>query len=168
MYFLGLDTGYARLGYGIISLQRKKNHPRIEDYGIFETAKESSDGERLLELESKLVGLLQEHPVAACAVEEVFFRKSLSTGVRLIQARGVILLTLAKKRIPVLSVSPTRLKKMLTGYGSADKRQVQNMVAKLLHLPNLPEPDDAADALALSLCSWLNVNSLIERQRSGL
>ena len=166
MYFLGLDTGYARLGYGIISLQqKKKNHPQIEDYGIFETARESSDGDRLLELESKLARLLQEKPVVACAVEEVFFRKNLSTGVRLLQARGVILLTLARSRIPVLSVSPTRLKKMLTGYGSADKRQVQNMVARLLNLSKIPEPDDAADALALSLCSWLNVNSLVEQTK---
>ena len=166
MHFLGLDTGYARLGYGIISVGERENRLKIESYGIIETSKEFSDGDRLLELEAKLAAVLKNNPVVSCALEEVFFRKNLSTGIRLIQARGVILLTLAKKKIPVLSVSPTRMKKMLTGYGSADKKQVQNMVAKLLNLSNIPEPDDAADALALSLCSWLTVNSLVEKHKA--
>ena len=164
MYFLGLDTGYARLGYGLIFSEKRESHLQIKDYGIVETSTELSDSERLLELEAKLVEILNNYPVSSCALEEVFFRKNLSTGVKLIQARGVILLTLARKKIPVLNVSPTRVKKMLTGYGSADKRQVQNMVKKLLELSEIPKPDDAADALALSLCSWLNVDLLIEGQ----
>ena len=154
-FFLGLDTGYARLGYGIIQSTEKNNLPEIVEHGVIETQKNQSDTQRLLFIEDFLNQILNKIKIHACALEEVFIRKNLSTGVRLLQSRGVTLLVLGKHDVPVHSISPTAAKKTLTGSGSAGKRQMQNMIVKLLHLKSMPKPDDAADAIALSLCAWL-------------
>ena len=97
--------------------------------------------------------------ISSCAVEEVFFRKNLTTGVKLLQARGVLMLALHKKKIPLVEISPTSMKKMITGYGAADKKQMQKMITRILNLSALPEPDDAADALGLAICSWLRTKN---------
>ena len=163
-FFLGLDTGYARLGYGILKVAENTNQLHLETCGVIETKSGKTNGERLLELELGLIHLLNSQNLRCCALEEFFMRKSISTGAQLLQARGVILLVLAKYKIPVYSVSPTSMKKMLTGYGLANKQQIQKIVMKLLSLKEVPQPDDAADAIALSLCGWLEHKNLITKQ----
>ncbi len=162
-FFLGLDTGYARLGYGIIKVPENTKQLHLETCGIIETKRGKTSGQRLLELELALIRLLesQSQGFRCCTLEEVFIRKSISTGAKLLEARGVILLILAKYNIPVYSVSPTSMKKMLTGYGLANKQQIQKIIMKLLNLEAVLEPDDVADAVALSLCGWLEHKNLI-------
>ncbi len=149
----GLDPGYARLGFGIVSLKAGKFS--YLTHGVIETPADCATGERLLVLESQLKKQIKKHPPEICMIEEVFFRKNLTTGVRLLQARGVILLTMARVGCKIYETSPTALKKMLTGHGSAEKKQMQQMSAHLLGLKTIPEPDDAADALALAIAGAL-------------
>lgn len=153
MIFLGLDPGYARLGYGVI--RASGTRLQVLDYGVIETSPEDKDEMRLLDIEKQLLALTTKYSIQAAALEEVFFRKNLTTGIKLIQARGVILLTLARYNIDILQVTPTAVKKMITGYGKAGKQSVQQMTQKVLKLKTIPEPDDAADALALALSAYL-------------
>ena len=166
LLFLGLDTGYARLGYSILSLASTKTQPSLMHYGVIETSPHEPDGDRLLTIEASLTNTITGQKIRSCALEEVFIRKSISTGVRLLEARGVILLVLARHQIPVHSVSPTSMKRMVTGSGSASKQQIQRVVMKILGLQEMPQPDDAADAIALSLCAWLEYKSLITHKRN--
>ena len=154
-YFLGIDPGYGRLGYGLISAENTSK-PKYMDCGIFETPSTMAESERLLYMESKMLSLMGENNISYCAIEQVFFRKNLTTGVQLIQARGVALLCLAKNKIPYVSVTPTSLKKMITGSGRGDKKQVEKIITNLLKIDKIPGPDDAADGLSLALYAWLN------------
>jgi len=155
-FFLGIDPGYGRLGYGIISSEQINTNPKYRECGVIEPPSGMEEAQRLLYIESILLPLLKRHPITFCAVEQVFFRKNLTTGNQLIQARGVVLLCLARLNIPYLSVSPTSLKKMVTGSGRADKKQMELIIKKLLSIQNIPGPDDAADGLSLALYAWLN------------
>ncbi|MDH5719075.1 MAG: crossover junction endodeoxyribonuclease RuvC [Spirochaetia bacterium] len=159
MLYLGIDPGYGRMGYGLIKQTPKAGKPEFIDAGVVETASNLPIGERLEIIEKKTAELLKKKKIFACAVEEVFFKKNLTTGVKLLQARGVIILTLHKKNIPLIEISPTSMKKMITGYGAADKRQMQKMIARILGLSSMPKPDDAADALGLAICSWLRTKN---------
>ena len=161
MLFLGLDTGYARLGVGIIQKDKTQNQPQLVYSALIETSSQANEAERLVEVEAKLSQVLEKKIIQSCAVEQFFFKKDITTGVQLLQTRGVLLLTLQKHNIPIISISPSRLKKMITGYGKANKLQIQTMIKKILKLEELPKPDDLADALGLSLCAWLgsaNIN----------
>ena len=164
IFFLGLDTGYARLGYSLLCLPKNLSQPFLVNSKLIETSSKNNDGERLMEIEKTLTDLIINKNIHLCALEEVFIRKNISTGTNLLQARGVLLLILAKQKIPVYSVSPTAMKKMVTGFGSANKKQIQRIVMKLLNLKTIPEPDDIADAIALSLCAWLKFTSLISKK----
>lgn len=164
MLFLGIDPGYGRLGYGLIRSGDKSGRAEYEACGVIESSKDLDDGQRLLVIEKGLEKIIRQREITLCAVEDIFFRKNLTTGVRLIQARGVVLLVLARHRIPFESVSPTHMKKMITGHGKADKKQIQIMIRKLLNLNEIPKPDDAADALCFALCSWLMNKTRIKVQ----
>jgi crossover junction endodeoxyribonuclease RuvC len=155
MYFLGIDPGYGRLGYGVIFAETTSK-PEYVDCGVFETASDMPESERLLFMESNLLSLISQNPISYCAIEQVFFRKNLTTGIQLIQARGVVLLCMAKNSIPYVSVTPTSLKKMITGSGRGDKKQVEKIIANLLKIDKIPGPDDAADGLSLALYAWLS------------
>ena len=159
MNFLGIDPGYGRLGYGIITINKSSKKPVYFDCGVIVTDLKLEDGERLLSLEEQLKLIIRKVRINFCAVEEVFFRKNLTTGVKLIQARGVILLNLAKEKIPLTQVSPTTVKKLVTGYGASNKKQMQQMIKIILNLKALPQPDDAADGLALAIAAWLYFKS---------
>ncbi len=161
MKYIGLDPGYARLGFGVIESRQGNRRPSLIEAGIISTEPAPDDNKRLVEIDSQLQKLFSKYKgdIAYAAMENVFFRKDLTTGVKLIQARGVIMLNLGKFDIPTLSVTPTAMKKMVTGYGKAGKKQIQSMIMKLLSLQSLPQPDDAADALGLSLCAWLHHRS---------
>ena len=160
MIFLGIDPGYGRMGYGLITVTHPSHKPEYIDCGIIETQPGFSDADRLLQLENGIIDIISPYEVGYCAVEEVFFRKNLTTGVKLIQARGVILLNLAKKNIPIVEMSPTTIKKMITGHGKSEKKQLQLMVTRILGLKKVPQPDDAADGLSLAISAWLHHKTL--------
>lgn len=156
--FLGLDPGYARLGYGVVSTGQKAgapNKPFLLETGVFETSPKLCEGERLARLQLNLQDLCKRHPIDFCIIENVFIKKNLTTATRLLEARGVILLTLHQLGVAYDSVTPTAMKKMVTGYGQASKKEIQTMIMKLLNLASPPQPDDAADALGFALCAWL-------------
>lgn len=163
-YFLGIDPGYARLGYGVISFSQNSSRPQYVTSGVFETNSSSSESQRLFQMHTNITTLINQYKIAFCAIEEVFFRKNLTTGIQLIQVRGVILLDLEMHQVPYAAVSPTSLKKMITGSGRADKKQMEKIIAKLLSLESIPGPDDAADGLSLALYAWLNYR----HQKKGL
>lgn len=148
MVVLGLDPGVARLGYGVIASDGRRD--RCVAYGVIETEK-GELGPRLLELRERLRVLLTEYRPDRVCVETLYFSKNVKTATAVGEARGVILLTCAEAGVPLIEVQPQAVKQAVAGYGAADKRQVMRMVQALLALPELPRPDDAADALAIAL-----------------
>ena len=153
MTVFGIDPGTERTGYGVI--QKDRGRPlQCLAYGCITTPRSKTNSERLLILEKELAKLLREHKPDAAAVETLFFFKNLKTVMPVSQARGVILLTLARKKIQLYEISPLQVKMAVTGYGRAEKQQVQRMVKETLALEEIPKPDDAADGLALAIaCS---------------
>ncbi len=149
MVILGVDPGTARLGWGIIKDQSGKQ--TVGDYGCLETTKTQSDSARLKVLFNDFTKLLNIHKPNAVAVEDLFFFKNQTTVIKVSQARGVILLASELLKIPTCSYSPLQVKMAVTGYGKADKRQVQQMTKSILKLDSIPKPDDTADALAVAL-----------------
>lgn len=123
-----------------------------EAFGVIRTEAGLPPAERLVVLAGRLADLLQARPPESCAVEELYFQRNVSTAIQVGQARGVALLTLAQASIPIMEYSPRQIKLAVTGHGGADKRQVQEMVRVLLGLQDRPQPDDAADALAVAIC----------------
>ena len=150
MIVLGIDPGTARTGYGIVA--REGNQVTPVDYGCFETIADRPLEGRLLLIHEAIDDLIATHRPAAVAVERVFFNKNVQTAFAVGQARGVILLAAAQHGLPVYEYGPHEVKIAVTGYGRAEKAQVQKMVQALLGLEALPRPDDAADALAIAIC----------------
>jgi crossover junction endodeoxyribonuclease RuvC len=153
MKFLGIDPGYARLGYGVIEVNG--NRAAFVDAGVFETWPKQSEGERLSQMQKFLHGLFKSHTITHAGLEQVFLRRDLTTGIRLSEARGVIVMNLFEAKISYSEISPSAMKKTITGSGSAQKKTVQLMTAKLLNLPAQMKIDDAADGLGLAFCAWL-------------
>ncbi len=147
---LGIDPGTAITGYGVIS--EAEGGPRALDYGVIRTPANQELALRLVTIYAELSTLLDEHRPDAVAVEEVFFSKNARTALSVGHARGVALLAVAQRGIPLFHYKPTQVKQAVTGYGGADKRQIQEMMRMLLGLDDIPRPDDAADALAIALC----------------
>jgi len=150
MIVLGIDPGIATTGFAIIEKTKKEN--KVIDFGCIITKPGIHDSERLKILSNELNKLIKKHQPKIMAVENIFFFKNLKTAMPVSQAKGVILLAAAKKRIPVHEFSPLQVKMAVTGYGKAEKKQVQKMVFKLLNLDEIPKQDDAADALGIALC----------------
>lgn len=149
MIILGIDPGTATTGYGVIE---KTNQLKMIDYGYIGTEPQYSTGERLVELEKQLTKIIKKYQPEQIAVEEIFFCKNLKTAVKVSQARGVILATATRMKIPIAEYTPLQIKQAVTSYGKADKQQVQQMTKLILNLKEIPKPDDAADALAASIC----------------
>lgn len=157
MVILGIDPGTATTGYGLIRKIRKgrgqnKSDIMCLDYGLIQTDPSLTDGERLKKLYLEISQLINKHKPAVLAVENIYFFKNLKTALPVSQAKGVILLSAAKKKIPVCEFTPLQVKMVITGYGRAEKKQIQKMVKTLLNLKEIPKPDDAADALAIAIC----------------
>lgn len=150
MFVLGIDPGLSRMGYGV--LQAKGHTIEVVAVGVIRTEKNVVIGKRLAELYRDLVKLIDEYRPVEAAIEQVFVNRNLQTATAVGRASGVILLALAQAGIPVEEYSPSAVKGALTGYGSADKQQVQRVVAMRLNLEVVPQPADAADALAIALC----------------
>ncbi len=158
MRILGIDPGYAIVGYGLIEYEKGKMRPL--DYGTVETSAKLSTTERLVLIEEQMGKLLKDFAPNEIAVEELFFNANITTGIKVAQARGVILLTCAKLGVKLFEYTPLQIKSTLTGNGTAAKTQVQFMVRQLLRLKDTPKPDDAADALAAAICHALSAQGI--------
>lgn len=148
--FLGIDPGTALTGWGVV--EGDGVNVRLVAYGVIRTPAKQPLPERLLTIYREMQDLLATYRPDRAAVEQVFFRKNVSTALSVGHARGVVLLTLAQAGIPIAEFKPTEVKQAITGYGGADKRQMQEMVRLLLGMEEIPRPDDAADALAIAIC----------------
>lgn len=151
MIIIGIDPGIARVGWGIIRTQDSVSGLRILNVGCFETPKSNSNQDRLMAISDFLKELFAKYTPAAVAVEQLFFATNAKTAITVGQARGVIILTATQSNIPTFDYTPLQVKLAITGYGKADKNQVQQMVKNILKLERIPQPDDAADALAIAL-----------------
>lgn len=149
MKILGIDPGTATTGYGVIEVD--KDSIEMVEYGCIRTEKKHSDSERLSEIYDDLNKIIKKHKPKIVAVESVFFYSNVKTAITVAQSRGVVLLAAKQNKKQILEFTPLQVKNSLTGYGKADKKQVQYMVKKLLSLKKTPKPDDAADALAVAI-----------------
>lgn len=149
MRIVGIDPGTARIGWGLIE-GTKQNYQMIR-YGCIETEKTKQPHHRLQEIYQEVYGLLSTERPDQVVVEELFFARNVTTALSVGQARGVILLAAAHANLPVFEYTPMQVKQSITGYGRAEKNQIQQMVKMLLKLKEIPKPDDAADALAIAL-----------------
>ncbi|NOY99710.1 MAG: crossover junction endodeoxyribonuclease RuvC [Chloroflexi bacterium] len=147
---LGIDPGTATTGYGLVRIREDDSLEAIE-YGVIQTPAKTPAHERLALLYDRLSEILLLHRPQGCAVEKLFFQRNVTTAIAVGQARGVILLALAQAKLDVAEYTPNEIKMAVAGYGSAGKRQVQEMVRVLLTLDDIPRPDDAADALAVAI-----------------
>ena len=149
MIILGIDPGTARLGFGIL----KKTKKKLEclDYGVIKTSSDLANPERLKILYNQLNILIRKYEPDFLAVEKLFFFKNAKTAILVAQAKGVILLAGAKKKIPIFEFTPLQMKMTIANYGRAEKKQIQKMIQILLDLKELPT-DDAADALGIAIC----------------
>lgn len=150
MIVLGIDPGTAATGYGIV--ERSGSRLRAVDYGCLETLPTQPPAQRLLEIHQAVTELIATHRPAMLGVERLFFNRNVQTAFAVGQARGVVLLAAAEAGLPVFEYGPHEVKMAVTGYGRADKAQVQRMVQVVLQMAVLPRPDDAADALAVAIC----------------
>jgi crossover junction endodeoxyribonuclease RuvC len=150
MLALGIDPGTATTGYGLVRLEPDRSLLAVK-YGIITTPKNTSDADRLVILYDQMQELLREHKPETAAVEKLFFQRNITTAITVGQARGVMLLSLAQAGLEVFEYTPNEIKQAVAGYGSAGKRQMQEMVRVLLALNDIPRPDDAADALAVAI-----------------
>ena len=150
MLVLGLDPGLAVMGYGLV----EGDGDRLEaiTYGVVRTEAKTPLVQRLVRLHDALTELIAKHRPDVAAVEELFFSANARTAMGVGQARGVAILTVAQAGLSVVEYTPMQVKQAVTGYGGADKAQVQEMVRLLLQLAETPRPDDAADALAICIC----------------
>lgn len=147
---LGLDPGTATTGYGLVDQDSGGGLHAIE-YGIIQTPAGLPDSDRLAILHKRLCEIILLHRPQGSAVEKLFFQKNVRTAITVSQARGVILVSLAEAGLEIGEYTPNEIKQAVTGYGAADKNQVQEMVRTLLNLEKIPKPDDAADALAVAI-----------------
>lgn len=149
MRILGIDPGIGRTGWGLIEVIGNKL--QVISYGCIETEVNGKIEERLNSLYEQLEHVIKDNSFDVVAIEELFFNTNAKTALIVGQARGVILLTAARKKLPVSIYTPLQVKMALTGYGRADKSQIGQMVKTLLKLQAIPKPDDVADALAIAI-----------------
>ena len=150
MLVLGIDPGYAIVGFGLVETERGKQ--RLVKYGVITTPAGIPIQSRLMDIERDMNELLDTFRPDCLAIEELFFNTNITTGIAVAHGRGVILYAAEKCSIPLYEYTPSQVKLAVTGYGKAEKRQVMDMTRRLLKLRSVPRPDDAADALALALC----------------
>ncbi|MEC4818981.1 MAG: crossover junction endodeoxyribonuclease RuvC [Scytonema sp. PMC 1069.18] len=158
---LGLDPGLAILGFGAIICQKKQlqmqsDTVKLLDFGVISTPAGTEVGHRLCTLYDDLHTLIKEFQPNLVAIEKLFFYRMSST-ILVAQARGVVMLVLAQHHLPIVEFTPAQIKQALTGYGNAEKQEVQDAVARELNLDYIPRPDDAADALGVALTAWFQI-----------
>lgn len=149
MLVLGLDPGTATTGYGLVKEHEDGSIEAIA-YGVISTKAKTPMPKRLQQIFEELNQLVERYQPDEIAIEELFFGKNVTTGITVAQARGIMLLVAAQHNIPLTSYKPKFAKQAITGYGSADKQQMQLMMMQILNLDEIPRPDDAADGLAMA------------------
>ena len=150
MRILGIDPGTGICGFGVI-----EDGDRPIDYGVIATPPHTPLPERLLDMYESLHAIIKQDKPNVVSIEKLFFSKNITTGISVAEARGVVILVCQQHHLPIHEYTPNEIKKTLTGYGSADKHQMQEMVKLHLHLQQIPKPDDAADALATAITHFL-------------
>ena len=150
MRILGIDPGYAIMGYGVVELIGNKF--KVIEYGSIMTESRKNMTDRLKHLYYELMQLINRTDPDVAAIEELFFNTNTTTAIKVGQARGVSMLACANSGIETNEYTPLQVKMALTGYGRADKKQVQHMTKTILNLKEVPKPDDTADALAIAIC----------------
>ena len=160
MLILGIDPGFAIVGFGLLESERGKQ--RLLSCGTITTPAGLSLPTRLLQISRDMQELLTTLNPDAMAVEELFFTNNITTGIGVAQARGVILTEAERHGVPIYEYSPSEVKMAVAGYGKAEKRQVMDMTKRLLNLKAVPKPDDAADAVAIALCHARSSTSLLQ------
>ena len=150
MRVLGIDPGTATVGWAV--LDEIKGDVKAIAYGHISTSPKNTTAERLFEIVCDLEKIIKKYKPDESAVEELFFFKNVKTVMKVSQSRGAILLTLGQNCVSIFEYTPLQVKQALTGYGRAEKRQIQIMVQKILKLKSIPKPDDTADAIAIVLC----------------
>lgn len=158
MIILGLDPGTAITGYGVIRVINFKIS--CVAYGVIRTTPNEPMPRRLQTIYDDLGSVLKQYKPDAVAIEKLFFGRNTTTAITVGQARGVLLLRLAQENIPIGEYTPLQVKCALAGYGGAEKKQMQYMVQNFLKLPETPQPDDAADALAIAICHAHNMSGI--------
>ena len=150
MIIIGIDPGYAIVGIGVI--EYKGNKFRTLEYNAIKTPAGMPTTERLKKIYQEINMYIDKYNPDAVAIEELFFNSNQKTAINVAQARGVLLVAVANRNIPICEYTPLQVKQSVTGYGRADKKQIQQMVKMMLGLNVIPKPDDAADALAIAIC----------------
>lgn len=150
MIVLGIDPGYAIVGYGLV--EKRGNSVKPLQFGVIRTAADLPIEVRLLEIYDDLKKLINAFSPDMIAIEKLYFNTNEKTAINVSQARGVIVLACAKAEIPIFEYTPLQVKMSVVGYGRAEKKQVQEMTRSILGLASIPKPDDAADALAIAVC----------------
>ena len=159
MRILGIDPGYALIGFGLIEAER--GQARMKSYGAITTPAGLEFPARLNMIYDDMTELLTISKPDAVAVEELFFNTNLTTGIQVAHGRGIILLACQRKGVPIFEYTPSQVKQAVVGYGKAEKHQVMDMTRRILHLSEIPRPDDAADGLALAVCHARSATSLL-------
>lgn len=158
MIILGIDPGYAIVGFGV--LEYKNNHFTVIDYGAITTDAGTPFNRRLEYIYDQLTELLQKYKPDAMSIEKLFYNSNAKTVIDVSQARGVIMLAAQKCGVPAFEYTPLQVKQSVVGYGRAEKKQVQEMIKRILFLEKVPKPDDTADALAMAICHGHSSGSL--------
>lgn len=159
MRIIGIDPGYAIVGFGIIEYDNGKF--KTVDYGAITTPAGIDFNRRLETIYADMCEILDAYKPESLAIEKLYFQNNQKTAIDVAEARGVILLSAIQRNILIREYTPLEVKKSITGYGQAVKKQVQEMTKRVLHLPAIPKPDDTADALAIAVCHAHTDNSLL-------
>ena len=157
MRILGIDPGFATIGFGLVEAER--GQVQMRTYGTITTPAGLPLSRRLYQIDCDMVELIGQLKPEVIAIEELFFNTNITTGIAVAHGRGVILCAAERCGIPLYEYTPSQVKLAVTGYGKAEKRQVMDMTRRLLKLKAIPRPDDAADALALAVCHARSVTS---------
>lgn len=161
MRIIGIDPGYAIVGYGILDYD--KSSFSVVNYGAVTTAAGTSFDRRLMEIYSDMCTVLDMFKPDCMSIEKLYFTNNKTTGIDVAQARGVILLAAVQREIEIYEYTPLQVKQAVVGYGRAEKHQVQEMVKNILRLKEIPKPDDTADAVALAICHGHSSGSQLTR-----
>ena len=161
MRILGIDPGYGITGFGLVDAQRGQF--RLLRCGAITTPPNTDFSWRLEVIYNDMVELLRVTKPDVVAIEELFFGQNVTTGIGVAQSRGVILLAIRQAGLPVYPYKPMQVKQSVVGYGNATKHQMMDMTKRLLHLNEMPKPDDAADAIAIALCHARSSTSLLAK-----
>lgn len=161
MRILGIDPGYATIGFGLLEAQRAQVH--MVTYGAITTPAGLPLSKRLYQIDRDMEELIGKLKPDVIAIEELFFNTNITTGIAVAHGRGVLLCAAERCGIPLYEYTPSQVKLAVTGYGKADKHQVMDMTRRLLKLAAVPKPDDAADALAIALCHARSFTSRLPR-----